>query len=657
MKVALKFGVLVILCGLLHGCGETSENFSSAGSRASEYTISHNRQIAETLNLDDQQDFEDASRGLIAKAPEDILLNPQGQIIWNPAAFNFLSGDAPDTVNPSLWRQANLNNIRGLFKVTEGIYQLRGFDLANTTLIRSDKGWIIVDPLTTLETTEAAIDFAAEHLGEINVTGVIYTHSHADHFGGALAVINSQVAESEGIPIVAPEGFIEEATSENIIAGPAMTRRGSYMFGSGLDDSITGHVDAGLGKRVVFGSLSVVPPTVIIDRPEMDISIDGVSFTFYNMPNSEAPAELTFYLPESKAFCGAEILSHVMHNILTLRGAKVRDALLWSDYIGQSIDRLEDVEIFFNSHHWPTWGHDRIITQMRQQQDLYKFIHDQTLRLANLGYTPREIAEQLELPESLGNEFHVRGYYGTLSHNSKAVYQYYFGWYDGNPANLNPLPPEQSARRYVEAMGGADAMLTAAAKYLAGGEYRWVGEMLNHLVFAQPNNAAAREMLAQAYQQMAYQAESGPWRDIYLSGARELIDGKQVAGENKLNSSAFLSEVPLDQFVKAMTVNLDPEKAASKQLKINLSFTDKQKNFVVTIRNSVMHYAELPVDPTADASINITQSMFVGMLVGAVGASDIITSDEVSIDGSMLKLVSFFSLFGESNDNFNIVLP
>jgi len=389
----------------------------------------------------------------------------------------------------------------------------------------------------------------------------------------------------------------------------------------------------------------------------MDISIDGVAFTFYNMPNSEAPAELTFYLPELKAFCGAEILSHVMHNILTLRGAKVRDALLWSDYIGQSIDRLEDVEIFFNSHHWPTWGHHRIITQMQQQQDLYKFIHDQTLRLANLGYTPREIAEQLELPESLANEFHVRGYYGTLSHNSKAVYQHYFGWYDGNPANLNPLPPEQSARRYVEAMGGADAMLTAAAKYLAEGEYRWVGEMLNHLVFAQPNNAAAREMLAQAYQQMAYQAESGPWRDIYLSGARELVYGKQVAGEIKLNSSAFLSEVPLDQFVKAMTVNLDPQKAASKQLKINLSFTDKQKNFVVTIRNSVMHYAELPVDPTADASINITQSMFVGMLVGAVGASDIITSDEVSIDGSMLKLVSFFSLFGESNDNFNIVLP
>ena len=657
METVLKFGVLVILCGLLHGCGESPETGSSIDSVASEYTISHNRQIAETLNLDDQQDFEDASRGLIAKAPEDILLNPQGQIIWNPAAFNFLSGDAPDTVNPSLWRQANLNNIRGLFKVTEGIYQLRGFDLANTTLIRSDKGWIIVDPLTTLETTEAAIDFAAEHLGEINVTGVIYTHSHADHFGGALAIINSQVAESEGIPIVAPEGFIEEATSENIIAGPAMTRRGSYMFGSGLDDSVTGHVDAGLGKRVVFGSLSVVPPTVIIDRPEMDISIDGVAFTFYNMPNSEAPAELTFYLPELKAFCGAEILSHVMHNILTLRGAKVRDALLWSDYIGQSIDRLEDVEIFFNSHHWPTWGHHRIITQMQQQQDLYKFIHDQTLRLANLGYTPREIAEQLELPDSLANEFHVRGYYGTLNHNSKAVYQHYFGWYDGNPANLNPLPPEQSARRYVEAMGGADAMLTAAAKYLAEGEYRWVGEMLNHLVFAQPNNAVAREMLAQAYQQMAYKAESGPWRDIYLSGARELIDGKQVAADNKLNSSAFLSEVPLDQFVKAMTVNLDPEKAASKQLKINLSFTDKQKNFVVTIRNSVMHYAELPADPTADASLNITQSMFVGMLVGAVGASDIITSDQVSVDGSMLKLVSFFSLFGESNDNFNIVLP
>ena len=368
----------------------------------------------------------------------------------------------------------------------------------------------MVDPLTTLETTTVAMQFAEQHLGQITVTGVIFTHSHADHFGGILAITNAQDPKAAGVPIIAPVGFIEEATSENVIAGPAMTRRGSYMFGSSLDHSITGHVDSGLGKQVVFGSLSIVRPSVIIDKPQINMSVDGVDFEFFNMPGSEAPAELTFYLPQWNAFCGAEILSHVMHNVLTLRGAKVRDALLWSNYIGQSIDRLTDVEVLFNSHHWPTWGHYQNIVQMQQQQDMYKFTHDQTVRLANLGYTPGEIAEKLELPKSLAKNFHVRGYCGTLSHNSKAVYQHYFGWYDRNPANLNPLPPEKSAQRYVDSMGGSEAILEPTSKSMAESEYRWVAEVLNHLVFAEPDNVAAREMLTEAYRQMGYQAESGP---------------------------------------------------------------------------------------------------------------------------------------------------
>ncbi len=398
-------------------------------------------------------------------------------------------------------------------------------------------------------------------------------------------------------------------------------------------------------------------PTVVINQPEQTLVVDGVEFDFYNMPGSEAPAELTFFLPQWNAFCGAEILSHVMHNILTLRGAKVRDALLWSDYIGQSIDRLDNVETFFNSHHWPTWGHERIITQMQQQQDMYKFIHDQTVRLANIGYTPKEIAEKLTLPKSLAGNFHLRGYYGTLSHNSKAVYQHYFGWYEGNPAQLNPLPPVESSLRYVEFMGGADAVLEKAAVYLGKGEYRWVGEVLNHVVFADPDNMPARNMLAEAYRQMGYQAESGPWRDIYLSGAKELSEGTRDENLSVFLARDFMLQVPMIEFMKALSVTLDADKAEDERLKINILFTELEQNFVLSIRNSVMHYRELPTDPGADASIAISGSLFFQIMMKQVGITDLLTSEELEVEGSVLKLIKFFSLLGEPNDNFNIVTP
>ena len=648
-----------MLLTVIAGC-DSSQNSTqpiSSLTTASEYTIASNKAFADNLDLDDQQDFDDARRGMVAEAPNTALISKNGVQVWDASAYDFIQGEAPDTVNPSLWRQAKLNNIRGLFKVDEGIYQLRGFDLANTSLIKSDSGWILVDPLTTLETTEAAMAFAEQHLGKIKLTGVIFTHSHIDHFGGVLALINTQLAADNNVPIIAPSGFMAEATSENIIAGPAMARRGSYMFGNSLPRSATGHVDAGLGKQVVYGSTSILQPTVVIDKPEMAMTIDGVGFDFYNMPGSEAPSELTFYLPKHKAFCGAEVLSHVMHNVLTLRGAKVRDALLWSDYIGQSIDRLDDVEVFFNSHHWPTWGHDRIITQMEQQQDMYKFTHDQTVRLANLGYTPREIAERLKLPKSLAGNFHLRGYYGTLSHNSKAVYQHYFGWYQGNPAQLNPLPPEQSSLRYVEFMGGAEVILEKASQSMQRGEYRWVAEVLNHLVFAQPDNSAAAQLLADAYRQLGYQAESGPWRDIYLSGALELLAGTPDEHYDPVFAKAFIQQVPLMQFMKALSIRLDAEKAEGERLVLNVLFTDQQENFVLTVRNSVMHYQALSPAANADVSIALSKNLFVDILLGQVGIQEMLTTDELAVEGSVLKLLKFFSLMGETNDNFNIVTP
>ncbi len=652
-KTILGLSTLLILMG----CEQSKQPSEEVKSAASAFTIASNRQFADELDLDHQQDFEDARRGMVAAAPNESVTAASGVQVWDGAAYDFIQGDAPDTVNPSLWRQAKLNNIRGLFKVEEGIYQLRGFDLANSTLIKSENGWILVDPLTTKETTKSAMAFAEQHLGEINLTGVIFTHSHVDHFGGVLELINSQQAAANNVPIIAPVGFMAEATSENIIAGRAMARRGTYMFGDMLERSATGHVDAGLGKQVIFGSISILQPTVVINQPEQTLVVDGIEFDFYNMPGSEAPAELTFYLPQWKAFCGAEILSHVMHNILTLRGAKVRDALLWSDYIGQSIDRLDNVETFFNSHHWPTWGHERIITQMQQQQDMYKFIHDQTVRLANIGYTPKEIAEKLRLPKSLAGNFHLRGYYGTLSHNSKAVYQHYFGWYEGNPAQLNPLPPVESSLRYVEFMGGADAILEKAEVYLDKGEYRWVGEVLNHVVFAEPGNMTARNMLAEAYRQMGYQAESGPWRDIYLSGAKELSEGTADENLSVYLAQDFMLQVPMIEFMKALSVTLDADKAEGERLKINILFTELEQNFVLSIRNSVMHYRELPTDPSADASIAISGNLFFQIMMKQVGITDLLTSEELEVEGSVLKLIKFFSLLGESNDNFNIVTP
>ena len=658
-RATSRFICISLIALALVGCDKPGPNtaLSQDSAAASAFTIARNQAFVKDLDLDDQQDFIDAMRGMVAEAPNDAVISDSGIQVWDAGAYDFIQGDAPDTVNPSLWRQAKLNNIRGLFKVSDGIYQLRGFDLANTTLIKGETGWILVDPLTTLETTSSAMAFAEQHLGEITLSGVIFTHSHIDHFGGVLALIDPEQAATGNLPIIAPAGFMAESTSENIIAGPAMARRGSYMFGNGLERSATGHVDSGLGKQVVYGSTSILPPTVVIDKPRVSMRVDGVDFDFFNMPGSEAPAELTFYLPQHRAFCGAEVLSHVMHNVLTLRGAKVRDALLWSDYIGQSIDRLDEVEIFFNSHHWPTWGHQRIITQMQQQQDMYKFIHDQTLRLANLGFTPREIAEKLELPKSLAGNFHLRGYYGTLSHNSKAVYQHYFGWYEGNPAQLNPLPPAESALRYVEFMGGSQTILERATESLSLGEYRWVAELLNHLVFAEPDNSAAKSLLAEAYLQLGYQAESGPWRDIYLSAARELTEMRSEGYYDPAFAKAFLEQVPLDQFMKALTVRLDADKAESERLVLNVFFTEQQTNYVLTVRNSVMHYQQKPPAADADASIALSKQLFVNILIGQVAVPELLTSDELKVEGSVLRLLKFFSLLGGSNDNFNIVTP
>lgn len=620
---------------------------------ATKATIQANARVHEELDLGNQQDFKDASRGLIAAPPSLKVMGPAQSLVWDMPSYDFIQGEAPDTVNPSLWRQATINNNHGLFKVTEGVYQLRGFDLSNMSIIEGKTGWIIVDPLTTRETAAAAIAFAREHLGNKPISAIIFTHSHIDHFGG----VQSALGAGPNTEIVAPIGFMDEATSENVIAGTTMSRRSMFMYGSQLEHSARGHVGSGLGKGPAFGSVGIAEPTRIIDTTGETVTIDGIDFIFQNAPGSEAPAELTFYLPQLKAFCGAEVVSRTMHNLYTLRGTKVRDARKWSHYIDQTITMFPDAEVYFGSHHWPLWGNEVIIDFLKKQRDGYKYIHDQTLRLASQGYTPREIADMLQMPEALRTNFSNRGYYGTLKHNAKAVYQMYFGWYDGNPANLDPLPPQEASTRYVDMMGGADAILSRAQADFDKGDYRWVAELLNHLVFAQPNNKAAKSLLAQTYDQMGYLAESGPWRDVYLTGALELRQGAPKAGISLANATDLINETPIDQFFELLGAMLNGPKADGKSFTLNIEFTDLGKVYVLQLENAVLHQREGNPAADANATVRITHPLFVKMLTGTAGIREILFSDEVSVEGSKLDLLQFFALLDQPNDAFNIVTP
>ena len=624
---------------------------------ATQITAARNHHVLQDLPFEDRQDFADAQRGLIARDDQLQVTDAEGEIIWDQTAYQFVEGDAPASVNPSLWRQAQLNNIHGLFKVTEGIYQLRGFDLSNMTIIEGESGWIILDPLTTAETAAKALAFAQQSLGKKPIKAVIFSHSHMDHFGGILGILSAEDAKKNNVRIIAPKGFMEESIRENVLAGQTMARRADYMYGRRLARNARGHVDTGLGKSPAFGTTGILAPTEIVDHTLQEMNIDGVRFIFQNVSGSEAPSELTFYLPDLKAFCGAEMLSRNMHNLYTLRGAKVRDALAWSAYIDEAKNLFADSEIYFASHHWPIWGNHRIIDFMEKQRDTYKYIHDQTLRLAYQGYTPGEIAEEIRLPKSLRSSFSNRGYYGTLRHNSRAVYQVYFGWYDANPANLNPLPPAQSAKHYIKAMGGSDNVLRMAQEEFEQGNYRWVAQMLNHLVFAQPDNTQAKSLLARNYDQLGYQSESGPWRDVYLTGAYELRHGGPASGMSLNKARDMVIHSPRSNFFDVMAAQLNGPKAEGLELTLNINFTDLNENHVITLKNAVLHHKEGSMVPTANATLHITHKLFLDMALGTVNFKEVLFSDQLSIEGNKIDLVRFFSLQDKPDGKFNIVTP
>ncbi len=655
----ITFSLLFCLLTLCVACGPKSGGDADpmGFSAPTDITRKINAAAREELPPGGEVDVAEAKRGLIASASDLRVEGADGDVLWDMPSYSFLKGEAPASVHPGLWRHAGLNASSGLFRVTDGVYQVRGFCLANMTIIEGKTGWIIVDTLTSRETAKAAMAFVRKHLPNRPVVAVIFTHSHIDHFGGALGVISAEEAERRKVKIIAPAGFMEEATKENIIAGIAMGRRAEYQFGRHLPASERAFVDSGLGKRAPYGEFGILAPTITVDKTPQSMTIDGVRFIFQYTPESEAPAELTFYLPDRKAFCGAEVVSRNMHNIYTIRGTKVRDALKWSGYIDEAMRMFPDTEVCFMVHHWPVWGKWRVMDFLEKQRDLYKYIHDQTMRLANAGYTPREISERLKLPKSLSAFFPNRGYYGTLSHNSKAVYQSYLGWYDGNPANLNPLPPEESAKRYVEFIGGADAVLKKAGASFNSGDYRWAAEVLNHLVFAEPGNDAAKRLLARVYDQLGYQAESGVWRNAYLSAAYELRHGTPKKGMNIASVYEILKRTPVSRFFESMAVRLDGAAAEGKSMMINVLFTDTGESYVLTVKNAVLHHRKSAPDPKACATLKITHDLFVRMLVGRAGLRETLFSDRLAVAGSRAELVRFLSLFDKPEAEFAIVTP
>jgi alkyl sulfatase BDS1-like metallo-beta-lactamase superfamily hydrolase len=599
------------------------------------------------LPVDTGEDFANARRGFLGTIP-----NAEVPGAWSMAPFAFLDDERPDTVNPSLWRQAKLNKLHGLFEVTKGVYQVRGFDLSNITFIEGERGYVVIDPLISAEPAAAALKLMREHRGDKPVTGVIYTHSHVDHYGGIRGVL-SQADIDGGMQIVAPEGFLQAAVSENVLAGNAMGRRATYMYGALLPRDARGHVDSGLGKTVSMGSVSLVPPTVSIRETGERLTLDGVEIIFQVTPDTEAPAEMNFFFPQFGALCMAENCTCQLHNLYTPRGAQVRDARAWSHYIDEAARLFAgDTEVLFASHHWPRWGSGEAERFLRLQRDLYKFIHDQTLRMANHGLTPLEIAERLELPPTLAAEWHTRSYYGTLSHNAKAVYQRYLGWFDGNPANLHRLPPEDAGRRYVELAGGAEALLDKARHAFERGEYRWVAELVNHLVFAEPGNAEARGLQADALEQMGYQAESGPWRAFYLSGALELRNPRAPSETPRQGAAGQLRALPADALLESLSVRLNGERAGAASIALTLSFTDTGERFAVSVENAVLHHRAGEGGPEAA----LTRAVLIGLVIGETTLEKALAGGAVAGEGTealgqLLPLLDRFDFW------FEIVAP
>ena len=621
----------------------------------SQFTKRVNSQAGSILTLDDPGDWERATRGKIAEHPTGAIAGPLGGIAWNTADFDFMreQEQSPDSVHPSLWRHGRLNAVHGLFEVAPGVWQCRGYDLSNITFIKGKNGWIVIDPLTTAVTAAACLELANQHLGARPVTAVLYTHSHADHYGGILGVTTREDVEAGNVRILAPEGFLREAVSENLLAGPVMNRRALYQFGILLPKSPLGHVDCGLGKTMPLAQGDLIGPTEEISHTGTELDIDGVRVVFQSTPGTEAPAEMNFLFPDHGALCIAENCTHTLHNALPFRGAQVRDTLVWSKYIQEALDIFGDrMDLVFSTHNWPRFGRDDAVKYLELQRDLYRWVHDQTLRRMNHGETQREIAEDLVLPDCFARHGHTRGYYGTIHHNAKAVYQRYIGWYDGNPANLNPHTPEASGKRYVAAMGGADAVVKQAHDAFTKGDYRWVTELLNHVVFAEPEHEGARLLQADAFEQLGYQAESGPWRDSYLTAAMELRTASNGVGANPRN---ITDQLDVDMLFDLVGVRLRDQDVGEASGTANWTFTDIDQTHVLGLSHCTIHHRADTIDDNADVNIASTRADLASMLRGERTIDEVIDSVDVKGDPTILRTI--FSNLDMFSGRFGIVEP
>ncbi|MBB4862592.1 alkyl sulfatase BDS1-like metallo-beta-lactamase superfamily hydrolase [Pseudomonas nitritireducens] len=627
---------------------------------ASTFTEAAQEQVRQSLPFSDRADFERVEKGLI-KRPENLVIkNDDGSVAWELGDYDFIKA-ARDvaSVNPSLMRQAQLNLSYGLFKVTDGIYQVRGFDLANTTFIEGKTGWIVIDTLTTPATAKAAYALVSQELGQKPIRAVIYSHAHIDHFGGVKGLVSQEQVDKGEVQIIAPKGFMEAAIKENVMAGNAMLRRATYQYGTLLPKGPNGQVDMAIGKGVAHGPMSIIAPTRLIEGNLQDLEIDGVPFTFQNTPGTESPAEMNVWLPQQKALLMAENVTATLHNLYTLRGAETRDPLGWSKYINEALHRFGDqAEVMFAVHNWPRWGHEDIVHTLEKQRDMYGYLNDQTLHLANNGVTINQIHERLKVPPELAYEWFNRGYHGSVSHNVRAVVNKYLGYYDSNPATLNPLAPEDSAVKYVEFMGGADHLLQMARASFDKGEYRWVVEVVNKLVFADPSNQAARNLQADALEQLGYQAENAGWRNSYLVAAQELRNGvPRDLPSLRAGSPDALAAMDTGLLFDYLGVRLNAEKAEGEDFSINLVLPDKNEKYLLELKNSHLNNIAGVQDENAGQTVTIDRADLNRLMLKEVSPVRLVFEGKLKSSGNPLLLARLFGLLEDFNFWFDIVTP
>ena len=655
--LAALFGAALLAAGCASGPASAPGAADLTTKAATPATVSANQAMRQVVATFDKRDLEDATRGKLAELNDPLVKAADGRIVWDTRQFDFLKGAVPDTANPSLWRQQQMNQAQGLFKVADGIYQIRGYDIAGMTLVEGATGWIVIDTTLTAAVARASLKLAMDTLKSSKpVVAVIYTHSHVDHFGGVRGVVDEADVRSGKVKIIAPDEFMQHAIAENVLAGNAMTRRAHFMYGAALTPGEKGLVGIGLGPALSKDSPGLIPPTHTIKKTGEELVIDGVRIQFQMAQGSEAPSEFMFYFPDKKALCLSEVAVKLMHNVYTIRGAKVRDALAWSKYINQTMDLFPDAEVAFASHHWPTWGKDNIRTFLATQRDTYRFLHDRALHLANQGLVMDEIGNETFMPRGLAAEASSRGYYGTLSHNLRAVYNFYLGYYDANPATLHRLPPGDSAKRYVAAMGGEAALLATARKAFADGDYRWVAELMNHAVFANPGSTEARALQADALEQLGYQAESSTWRSAYLMGAQELRAGFKPTPISSTNPDTVrgMSNELLFDFI---ALRLDHTKTDGMKTAIQMEFTDVKETWALELSNAVLNSTKGRVLKNPDLKLTLTRPAFLAMLMQGRKLPELVQAGMAKVEGNPQVLGALVANTVTFTPDFNIVTP